>query len=312
VSVNYHTLSDFRVGHQAALDDLLTQSIATLRHRGIVTLARVAQDGTRIRASAGVGSFRREATLRECLREARKLVARTQRQGDGGGTREAAAQARAAAEGVARVEEALAALPEVAAVKARHGSTAPAKVSTTDPDARIMKLADGGFRPAYNVQFATDQASDVIVGVAVTNVGADQQHLIPMLEQIAGRVGPPATLIADGGYVSYPAIDTAAAQAITLLMPVPKRRGTDDPVPIQPTDSPAVRAWRERMRTDEAQTAYRQRAATAERLNADLRTHRTLTHLRLRGLVKVHSWILWAALAHNLLRTMDIVPHLMT
>ena len=87
VSVNHHTLSDFRVAHQAALDDLLTQSIATLRHRGVVTLARVAQDGTRMRASAGVGSFRRDGTLRACLREARKLVERTQRQTAGGLTR---------------------------------------------------------------------------------------------------------------------------------------------------------------------------------------------------------------------------------
>jgi transposase len=106
VSVNYHTLSDFRVAHEAALSDLLTQSIATLRHRGIVTLARVAQDGTRIRASAGVGSFRREGSLETRLKEARKLVERTARQQEGGLDRSAAAQARAAADGLARVEEA--------------------------------------------------------------------------------------------------------------------------------------------------------------------------------------------------------------
>ena len=99
MSVNYHTLSEFRVAHQAALDDLLTQSIATLRHRGIVTLARVAQDGTRVRGSAGAGSFRREATLQACLREARLQVERTARQTDAAvPTRDAAAQQRAAAD----------------------------------------------------------------------------------------------------------------------------------------------------------------------------------------------------------------------
>src|SRR5207244_10671088 len=103
VSVNYHTLSTFRVGHQAVLDDLLTQSIATLRHRGIVTLARVAQDGTRIRASAGAGSFRREATLRECLKEAQRLVERTGRQADPATPRETAARQRTAAERLAHV-----------------------------------------------------------------------------------------------------------------------------------------------------------------------------------------------------------------
>jgi hypothetical protein len=159
---------------------LLTQSIATLRHRGIVTLARVAQDGTRVRASAGAGSFRREGTLRECLKEARKLVERTRRQTDSGvGARLDAAQQRAAAEGLARVEEALAELPAVAAAKQRNGTKSAPRVSTTDPAAWVMKMADGGFRPAYNVQFATDHDGDVIVGVAVTNVGSDQGQLGP-------------------------------------------------------------------------------------------------------------------------------------
>ena len=311
-SVNYHTLSDFRVAHQGALDDLLTQSIATLRHRGIITLARVAQDGTRIRASAGVGSFRREATLRDCLRDAERLVERTQRQADGGLSREAAAQARAATERLARVDAALAALPEVAAAKQRNRSKGAAKVSTTDPEARLMKLADGGFRPAYNVQFATDHASDAIVGVAVTNVGSDQQQLVPMLAQIARRIGHPDTFLADGGYVSHAAIAAADTRGITLLMPVPLRRGTDEPVPIQPTDPPAVVAWRQRMQTDDAKQTYRARASIAERVNADARTHRGLRTLLVRGLTKVHTVALWAALAHNMMRAMAIVPHQMT
>lgn len=311
VSVNHHTLSDFRVGHAAVLDDLLTQSIATMRHRGIVTLARVAQDGTRVRASAGVGSFRREGTLRECLKEAEKLVARTQRQTDGGATREAAAQARAAADRLARVAEALAELPAVAAAKQRNRSKGAAKVSTTDPTARVMKMSHGGFQPAYNVQFATDHDSDVIVGVAVTNVGSDQQQLTPMLAQIARRVGCPTTVLVDGGYVSHPAITAATADGIEVLAPVPRRRGTTAPVPIQPDDSPAVAAWRQRMQTEAAKTQYRARGAIAERINADVRTHRTLRRLLVRGLTKVHTWVLWVALAHNMMRAHGIVPHQM-
>jgi len=320
VSVSYHTLSDFRVQHHAVLTDLLTQSIATLRHRGIVTLARVAHDGTRIRASAGAGSFRRKATLQACLQAAQHLVARTQRQGDGGRTREEAAQARAAAGRLARVAEALADLPAVAAAKARTQASQPtarrrpreARVSTTDPDARVMKLSDGGYRPAYNVQFATDVDSDVIVGVAVTNQGSDQAALVPMLTQVATRAGHPATWLADGGYVSHPNIDACAQRGVTLLAPVRRQRGAAAPEPAQPSDSPAVTAWRQRMQTDEAKQTYRQRGATAERLHGDLRTHRPLTHLGVRGLAKVHTWVVWIALAHNLVRTMGIVPHLMT
>lgn len=319
VSVNYHTLSDFRVAHQAALDQLLTQSIATLRHRGIVTLARVAQDGMRVRASAGVGSFRREGTLRACLKEAEQLVARTKRQGDGGLTREAAAHARAAADRLARVEEALAELPAVAAAKARtrasqrkaSGDPVEARVSTTDPTARVMKMSDGGFRPAYNVQLATDHESDVIVGVAVTNAGSDQQELVPMLTQTEQRVGRPTTWLADGGYVSHAGIDEVTARGVALLAPVPRQRGSTDPVPGRATDSPAVAAWRTRMQTDEAKQQYRQRGASAERINADTRTHRTLGRLLVRGLPKVHSCVLWVALAHNAVRAMGIVPHLM-
>lgn len=311
VSVNYHTLSDFRVAHQAALDELLTQSIATLRHRGIVTLARVAQDGTRVRASAGAGSFRREGTLRECLREAEKLVERTRRQRDGGLTRDEAAQQRAAADRLARVEEALAELPAVAATKQRNRSKGEPRASTTDPDARIMKMSDGGYRPAYNVQFATDHGGDIVVGVAVTNVGNDQQQLIPMLDQIERRVGRPGTLLADGGYVAHPAIEEATGRGVEVLAPVPRRRGSDTPVPIQPTDSPAVAAWRERMQTAAAKQQYRYRGAIAERINADARTYRTLGRVLVRGLPNVLSAALWVALAHNAVRTMGIVPHLM-
>ncbi len=229
VGVSYHTLSDFRVAHQAALDDLLTQSIATLRHRGIVTLARVAQDGTRIRASAGAGSFRRAGRLQDCVREAERLVARTQRQTDGGLTRAEAAQQRAAADRLARVDAALAALDEVATVKARRGRTTAPRASTTDPDARIMKMADGGYRPGYNVQIATDMDGRAVVGVAVTTVGDDHAAFVPMMRQIQQRTGrAPTAAVVDAGVNTKAALTTLAADGITVYAPVPRRRGVRD------------------------------------------------------------------------------------
>lgn len=173
-------------------------------------------------------------------------------------------------------------------------------------------MSDAGFRPAYNVQFATDVDSHAIVGVAVSNVGSDQRQLVPMLDQVEARVGRPATWLADGGYVTSDAINETAHRAVTLLLPVPRARGTDAPVGPQSTDSPAVAAWRARMQTDVAKQVYRIRGATAERVHAEGKTARTLQGLGLRGLAKVHTWVLWFALAHNLLRTMAIVPHLMT
>lgn len=315
VSVNYHTLSDFRVAHQAALDDLLTQSIAALLHGGVITMARVAHDGTRVRGGAGAGSFRRGETLQECLRQARKQVERTAKQTDGAlNTREEVAQRRAAADRLARVEDALAQLPAIQATKDRQRDKRPTepRVSTTDPDARVMKMADGGYRPAYNVQLATDVDSRAIVGVAVTNLGSDRSSLVPMLAQVQRRTGRrPAAALVDGGCFTRETITEAAALDVKVYAPLSTRRGGPTVTPKR-TDSPALREWRERMATPEAQQIYRARGATAEWVNADARTHRTLTAIPVRGLTKVHTWALWIALAHNMVRLMQIVPHLMT
>jgi transposase len=285
VSVNYHTLSTFRVAHQAALDDLLTQSITVLLDKQVVTLNRITQDGTKIRASAGVRSFRRDERLR-------------------------AAQARAAEERLARVDEALAQLPEVAAAKHRNGTKSAARTSTTDPDARVMKMMDGGYRPAYNVQFATDVEGQAVVGLQVTN-GSDQAALVPMLTQVQARTGrTPKAWLADGGYVSTAGICGVADRHVALYAPVPE--GTHAPGSGQSPPPPAVVAWRARMATDEGKTQYKVRSATAERIHADAKTHRAFRVLPVRGLPKVHTWALWTALAINVLRVMEIVPHQMT
>jgi transposase len=315
VSVNYHTLSDFRVRHHDAVNGLLTEAIATLLHRGIVTMARVAHDGTRVRGSAGSGSFRREGTLRACLQAARKQVTRTAQQTAAPlNARAAAAQARAAAERLARVDEALAQLPEVQATQARQArkQKREPRVSTTDPDTRVMKMADGGFRPAYNVQVATDCDSRCIVGIAVTNVGSDRSSLLPMLTQVQTRTQRlPAAALVDGGCFTRATITAAAAQGVTVYAPLSTRRGGPTAAPTR-LDTPAVRAWRARMTTDEAKAIYKARAATVEWINADARTHRTLRAIPVRGLQKVHTWVLWLALAHNMMRALEIVPHLTT
>lgn len=317
VSVNYHTVNDFRTEHQAALDDLLTQSITVLIHRGIVTLARVAQDGTRIRASAGVGSFRREASLRECQRRAQQQVERTKRQAEQERNRQTAAQARAATEYLARVDEALRAVPDVAAAKARlrqqRKRASEPRVSTTDPTARVMKMADGGFRPAYNVHFATDMDSRAVLGVAVTTRSDDHGTIVPMLAQIRERTGRvPEKLVVDGGVSSNACITAAAAAGTTVYAPVPKRKRRGAPHTPCPGDSPPVAEWRGRMETDEAKAIYRERGSVAEWVNADARTHRTLGRVLVRGLAKVHTWALWVALAQNMRCLMEIVPHLMS
>lgn len=164
------------------------------------------------------------------------------------------------------------------------------------------------------MHFATDVDSRVIVGVRTLNTGTDQSQLGPMLDALAHRLGhlPQAALL-DGGFVTKDEITAAAARDVTVFAP-PMQRAARTRTPDQPVpgDSPAVAAWRARMATDDAKTIYKARAATAEWVNADVRTHRTLDRMLVRGLVKVHTWALWIALAHNMMRTMDIVPHLMT
>jgi transposase len=310
VSVNHHTLSDFRVGHQAALDDLLTQSITVLLDKRVVTLNRIAQDGMKVRASAGVRSFRRGERLRACQQMAKQQVERARAQMDGEALgRRAAAQLRAAEDKAARVDEALAQLPAVESAKHRNRAKSAARTSTTDPDARIMKRMDGGYRPAYNVQFATDVDGRAVVGVHVTNEG-EAAEVLPMLDQVKARVGREAeALLADGGFVSTEVICETAARGVVFYAPIPK--GTHAPGSGHATPPPAVTAWRARMESAEGQQQYKVRGATAEWTNADTMTHRGLGRLLVRGLPKVQSWALWAALAVNVLRAMEIVPYQM-
>ena len=312
VSVNYHSLSDFRVAHGEELDALLTQSVAVLRAEELVSLERVAQDGIRVRASAGAASFRREPTLQEHLREAQAQVqalkAELEADPSTAHDRQQQARCRAAAEQQQRVAQALAHLPEVAAKK-KPADRAEARASTTDAEAHFMKMADGGCRPAYNVQYATATDSQVIVGVDVHTTGSDLGQLLPMVEQIQDRYGEtPQEMLADGNFAKHDDITTLAEPeyGTTVYSPVkgPNNKANDRYTP-KPTDSPAVAAWRQRMVTAAAQVIYKLRAATAECVNA-LARNRGLQQFLVRGRLKVKCIALWFAVAHNLRRALTL------
>jgi transposase len=313
IDVGYHTLSDFRSQQGAVLDALITQVLALLLKQDLVDLSRVAQDGTRVRASAGAASFRREQTLQALMHEARAhLEAVTREAADPAiSALRAAARKRGAQQRLERLEAALTQIPEVTETKKRSGAKdSTGRVSTTDPDARIMKMGDGGFRPAFNVQFATTtDAARVIVGVEATNRGSDAGQSTPMLEQIEQRTGVrPAEMLVDGGYAQHEGIDQATEQEVTLYAPVPKPRKGDTRDPHLPRDgdSEAVAAWRQRMGTAEAKAIYKQRAATAETVNADAKAHRGLDRLAVRGLGKVLGSASLFALTYNLLRLITL------
>lgn len=309
VEVGYHTLSDFRSQQGEVLDELITQVLAVLMKQHLVDLSRIAQDGTRVRASAGAASFRREPTLQALMQQAREHLAEVTREAADPAlsARRAAARKRGAEQRIERLEAALREVPEVTATKKRSGAKdGTVRVSTTDPDARVMKMGDGGFRPALNVQFGTTtDAARVIVGVDVINRGSDAGQSTPMIEQIERRTGErPAEVLVDGGYAQHEAIDQAAEKHVTPYAPVPKPRKGDtrDPYVPREGDSPAVAAWRRRMGTAEAKEIYKQRAATAETVNADAKEHRGLDSLPVRGLDKALGAACLFALTYNILR----------
>jgi transposase len=338
VGMNAKTLADFRVDHGAVLERLLVDSFTALVRAGVASLERVAQDGVRVRASAGAASFRRRSTLQDCRREAEKALAdlRAQVNTDPGAAsrHQAAARQRAAEDRERRVRAALAvsealhvqqqeqarqeaeraakkAQQEAAKNKKGDVEVEPAagkkprvsepRASTTDAQARVMKMADGGFRPAYNIQFATDTKSTAIAGVSVDNIGSDMGKMAPMNDALTEQYGErPRQHLVDGGFVKFDDIDTLARHGVETFAPVPKPRDASrDPHAPLSGDQPGVAEWRKRMGSDEAKEIYKQRAATAECANAQAR-NRGLTQFLVRSLEKVKAVALWHALTHNM------------
>jgi len=325
VAVNYHALNDFRGANDALMDEVLSDNVAALAAAGAITLQRVAQDGMRVRADAGAASFRRQASLKEHQAQAKELVRtlKAQAQADPAlaQRRAQAARLRAAEQREQRIQDALARLPEMAAAKRRNGDKPEdARASTTDADASNMKMGDGGFRPAYNVQFATDCASQVIVGVDAVTAGSDMAQLSPMLEQVDKRLGQaPGQWLVDGGFPAHAQIDAVAGKT-ELYAPVPtpkqskKADGDEPPAPgsqyeAKAGDSEAVAQWRTRMNSDAARAIYKDRAATAECVNA-LARNRGLLRMPVRGLAKVKGVVKLFVLAHNLMRMAKLAPQL--
>jgi transposase len=324
VKVNHHTLSDFRCARVELLDEWLTHSVAVLMEQDLVTLERVAQDGMRVRASAGAASFRRRSTLERCLAEAQAQVqalkGEIEADPEASHRRRRAARERAALERQERVAQALEQLAQVEeqkkkkpVAKKEHESDEQYKkrseprASSTDSEARVMKMADGGYRPAYNIQFTTATDSQIIVGVDVNNIGSDLGQLSPMLDQVEQRYGErPAQWLVDGGYARHDDIEDAEGRGTTVYAPVPKPKDPSrDPHVALLDDSEAIAQWRKRMGSDAAKDIYKQRAATAECVNAIARG-RGLTQFVVRGLNKVKAVALWYALAHNLMRAVTL------
>ena len=312
VSMNYHGLSDFRRDHGELLDQLLTHNIATLAAAGVISLAEVVQDGVRVRAGAGAASFRREQSLHKHLKKARRLVERLKREvdedPDASNRRIRAAQERAAREREHRVSAALGKLAELQAERQRRAKThkkqvekqKEPRVSTTDPQARVMKMADGGFRPAYNCQVGTVGKGQFVVDVDVDISGSDRGLLRPMLEQLRRRYGRfPGRHLVDGGFTKNEDTEWAATEGVAVYGAATQSKHKSDPYAPRPDDGPGVVAWRRRMKSPHGKGVYKRRSM-GECINARFRQW-GLRQFTVRSVPKVKTVLLWFALANNIL-----------
>jgi transposase len=312
VSVNYHLLSDFRVGCADLLDRLLGEHLAALAKAGLVNLETLAQDGVRVRASAGAASFRREATLDRHLAMAEAVVEDLKREvdarSDASNHRARAAKERDARKRVAQVKAAQTALVEIKQQRQereeKRGNGKKPKeprASTTDADARIMKMADGGFRPAFNVQVVSVAGEPIVAGLKITNTGSDRGLMRPMLERQRTRPGGlPKDHLVDGGYGSAEDIEWAHAEGVDVFCPPTQSKHGTDPYLPRRGDGPGVLAWRARMASEEGKARYKARSI-CECIHARWRNW-DLRQLTVRGIEKVRAVVLWYALTNNILQ----------
>lgn len=322
VPLNYHGLADFRVAHVAVLDRLLSESVTALIKTGVISLAEIAVDGTKVRAHASRGSFktadklaRIEAAVERRLAELRAEIETGPRASS---QRRLAARERAAREVKERTERARAALAKVRAEKEKRAKThrqdeakkkSEPKASLSDPQARIMRFADGAVRPGYNAQIAAAPKEGIIVSVAMTDRRNDAGLAVPMVDDMVRRYGKaPENLLVDTHYATGDDIAALAAREldpVTVFAPLPSERDTVKPETLakrakaRAKEPDSVKAWRSRMGTQAGQDVYRLRKLI-ERLNGHLKNH-GFGFLPVRGLIKAKAVALWHALANNLM-----------
>jgi transposase len=322
VPLNYHGLSDFRVAHVEVLDRLLTESVTALIAEGVVSLAEIAVDGTKVRANASRDSFKTAAGLAqvEAAVEQRlaALKAEIEKEPQASSRRKQAARERAAREVKERAEKARAALDRVRAEKEKRAKTHPqdeakkksaAKVSLSDPEARNMKFADGAVRPAYNAQIAVMPSEGIIVSVEMTDRRNDAGLAAPMVDDIVHRYGTaPERLLVDTHYATSEDIAALAehqAGAVKVFAPAPTERDDVKPATLakrakkQAREAESVKEWRSRMATQAGREVYGLRKLI-ERINANLKNH-GFGFIPVRGLIKAKAVALWHALANNLM-----------
>jgi transposase len=315
VSMNYHTLSTFRIAHMAVLERLLAQGVAAMVQAGLVSADTLAQDGLRVRAWAGAGSFRRHERLDKLLAAAQARVERLRAEVEAdpaaSDRRQRAAKERGAREREARIKAAQQRMKELEAERERREKTNKKEVakqkepraSTTDSEARVIKMADGGWRPGYNMQIISAPGYQVIIAVNIDTTGSDRGLGRPGIETAHAAGYRPYHYLVDGGFTKNADIEWAHANGIKMWCPPGQTKHGTDPYAPKKDDGVGVADWRERMKAEQGkkeEALYRLRAEH-ECINAQAR-RMGLRQLSLRGRVKARMQLLWFAIAHNMMR----------
>jgi hypothetical protein len=330
--VNHRTLGEFRVDHGELLNRLLAQSVTALAAEGLIDLDMLAQDGVRVRASAGASSFRRRPRLEQRIAEVKALLAGLAKEVESDPAaneqRLRKRQAQRAAERLSRLEAAVAKVAEIEAQqpksKPKESKSTESKpqaaspedeapqtkdskrpkeprASTTDPDARVVKMADGGFRPAYNMQIASVAREQIVVAIDVSTSSSDRGLARPMLEKIEATYGElPNQHLIDGGFTKNDDIEWAHGVNVAMLCPPIVNKHNTDPFAPRQDDGPGISAWRKRMQSEAGKATYRGRSIH-ECINARLRQW-GLVQLTVRGRAKALVVLAWYALANNILQ----------
>lgn len=300
-NVCHDKLSAFRVGYARALDRLFTDVIGTLLNKELITLDLAAQDGTRTRASASAASFRTEKGLQGCREQAALHLKAVLADVDNPELTKAQVARRIAAakDFQRRVEDAVTTVKQLEL----EGKDEP-RASTTDAEARKMKMPDGGFRPGYNIQTVTVGSAlggpRTVVAISVTNLGSDMGSLVPMMDQVQSRTGQlPKVLLADTNHAKHSDIEELKTRGVRVLIP-PLKSHQDKGTHVN--HSPQLEDWRQDMQTEEAKQLYRARASLCELENAQLKAHQGFTQVLVRGMGKVLCAGLLCALSSNLLQ----------
>jgi transposase len=333
VGVNHRTLGEFRVEHSELLNRLLAEGVTALASQGLIDLDTLAQDGVRVRASAGASSFRSGGRLEELVADVKATLAELAKEADSDPAanekRLRKRRERRAAERLARLEKAAAKVAEMEARtrkgkphsepagddppappagEPRDAEVSPSgkkskspRASTTDPEARVVKMPDGGFRPAYNMQVASVAGGQIVAAVDVSTSSSDRGLARPMLEKIEATYGKlPEQHLVDGGFSKNDDIEWAHGAGVAIHCPPIINKHNTDPFAPREDDGPGVSAWRKRMQSEAGKETYRKRSIH-ECINARFRQW-GLVQLTVRGRVKAAIILTWYALANNVLQ----------